>query len=80
MNRIKILIENEIAKDHGGLIAKIMLSRVGIRAGINITSITEDTPFDPEKAQALLTAAEQILNRPIESPNFMGISIAGRNL
>ncbi|RME91790.1 MAG: hypothetical protein D6767_04495 [Candidatus Hydrogenedentota bacterium] len=70
MNRIKQLIEAEIAKEHGGLIAKVMLSRVGIRAGINISKIDENTPYDPELAKKLLNAASQILNRPIQEREY----------
>ena len=62
---VKKHIEKEIAKSRSGMIARILLSRIGIKARFNITQITKATPYNNDTKERLLQSASEIIGRDI---------------
>ncbi len=64
MGRLKRIID-AIRAESGGVQAKLLVARVGLKAGINISEINESTPDDREIEAKLLEAARNILGKDI---------------
>ncbi|RMH70100.1 MAG: hypothetical protein D6675_10440 [Gemmatimonadetes bacterium] len=64
MGRLKKIID-AIAAESKGAQAKLIVARVGLKAGVNLSKIDESTPDDPVLEEKLLKAAHAILGKPI---------------
>ncbi len=65
MSKIKQII-GIILSESSGLDAKLKLTRIGLKAGINLSNYTEGSPEDPEKIEKLLKSAKEVLGKEIK--------------
>ncbi len=70
MSRLKTIVDAIVAES-SGVQARLLVARIGLKAGVNLSRITPGTPDNPELERKILQAARQVLGRdlPIEDKN-----------
>ncbi|MEM7183641.1 MAG: hypothetical protein AAF518_22225 [Spirochaetota bacterium] len=64
MGRLKKLVD-AISEESGGVQGRLLIARIGLRAGVNLAKITENTPDNPTLETKLHKAIKQILGKDI---------------
>lgn len=67
MGRLNQIIES-IKAESSGVQAKLLVARVGLKIGVNLARIDEDTSDNPELESKLLKATREILHKDIAYP------------
>ena len=60
MSKLKDILE-AIGGHSSGVQRKLLLARVGLKAGIDLTKINDETPNNPELENRLINIANEIL-------------------
>jgi len=67
LGRLNQIIES-IKAESSGVQAKLLVARVGLKIGVNLARIDEDTSDNPELESKLLKATREILHKDIAYP------------
>ncbi|RME91776.1 MAG: hypothetical protein D6767_04510 [Candidatus Hydrogenedentota bacterium] len=65
MGRLKKIVK-AIESESSGVQGRLLLARVGLKAGVNLSKITENTPDNPEIEKRILAAARVVLRKEIK--------------
>ena len=64
MGNLNQIVE-AIKAESSGIQAKLLVARVGLKVGVSLAGVDENTPDNPELATRLLRAAQEILHKDI---------------
>jgi hypothetical protein len=64
MENLKRIIE-VIEAESSGVQAKLLVARVGLKIGVSLARINENTPDNPDLENRILKAAREILHKDI---------------
>ena len=64
MGRLKMLVD-AVSEESGGVQGRLLVARIGLKAGVNLTKITAKTPDNPTLEAKLHKAIKQILGKEI---------------
>ncbi len=64
MGNLKRILE-AIKAESSGVQAKLLVARVGLKVGVSLARVDENTPDNPVLGARLLKAAQEILHREI---------------
>ena len=67
MSNLKTIVD-AILKESNGLQAKLLLARVGLKAGVNLSRVGEDFPDNPQLEARVRQAAREVLGRDLLIP------------
>ncbi len=65
MSRLKTIVDAIVAES-SGVQARLLVARIGLKAGVNLSRITPSTPDNPELERKILQAARQVLGRDLQ--------------
>ncbi|MEQ8353135.1 MAG: hypothetical protein RH862_16780 [Leptospiraceae bacterium] len=65
MSRLKNIVDAIVAES-SGVQARLLVARIGLKAGVNLSRITPNTPENPELEKRILQAAHQVLGRELQ--------------
>jgi len=64
MGNLKRILD-AIKAESSGVQAKLLVARVGLKVGVSLARVDENTPDNPELGTRLLKAAQEILHRDV---------------
>ena len=64
MGNLKRIVES-IKAESSGVQANLLVARVGLKIGVSLKNIDENTPDNPELETRILNAAETILQKEL---------------